>query len=150
MARWTLGSAALLCAAAMLASPGQSQQALSPPPPRTASAPTLPAVIEAKAEEILKASCTRLAAARAMSFDALNTYQRAARNGQPLFYATLNRVMMQRPDKLRVITPGDGVPDEFYYDGKTMMAYVPSEDLVAMSEAPPTIDQMLGAAWEKA
>ena len=24
---------------------------------------------------------------------------------------------------MRVITPGDGTPDEFYYDGKTMRAY---------------------------
>jgi len=57
---------------------------------------------------------------------------------------------MQRPDKLRVITPGDGIPDEFYYDGKAMMAYVPSQDLVAVADAPPTIDQMVDIAWEKA
>jgi hypothetical protein len=32
----------------------------------------------------------------------------------------------------------------------SMMAYVPSEDLVAVTEAPPTIDEMVNAAWEKA
>lgn len=106
--------------------------------------------IEAKAVEILNAACDALAAAKAMSFTAVNTYEKAARNGQPLFYATLNQVTLQRPDKLRVITPGDGTPDEFYYDGKTIIAYVPSQDLVAVADAPPTIDQMVDAAWEKA
>jgi hypothetical protein len=106
--------------------------------------------IEPKAVEILKAYCDTLGRAKAMSFTALNTYEKAARNGQPLYYTTLNQVTLQRPDKLRVITPGDGVPDEFYYDGKTMMAYVPSEDLVAVTEAPPTIDEMVNTTWEKA
>lgn len=31
-----------------------------------------------------------------------------------------------------------------------MMAYVPSEDLVSVTEAPPTIDEMVNTAWEKA
>jgi hypothetical protein len=106
--------------------------------------------IEQKAADILRSACDTLANAKAMSFSALSTYEKAARNGQPLYYAVLNQVTMQRPDKLRVITPGDGIPDEFYYDGKAMMAYVPSEDLVAVTDAPPTIDQMVDAAWEKA
>jgi hypothetical protein len=129
-----LGALAVTQAQAQQASP-----AAAPPPP-----------IEPRAVQILRAACEVLAGAKAMSFDALSTYEKAARNGQPLFYSTLNHVTMQRPDKLRVITPGDGVPDEFYYDGKTIMAYVPSEDLVAIADAPPTIDEMIDAAWEKA
>ena len=57
---------------------------------------------------------------------------------------------MQRPDKLRVITPGDGPPSEFYYDGKTMMAFSPAENLVAVADAPPTIDAALKAAFHVA
>jgi hypothetical protein len=91
-----------------------------------------------------------LAAAKAMSFTATSTYEKAARNGQPLYFTTLNLVTMQRPDRLRVITPGDGIPDEFYYDGKAIMAYVPSEDVVAVAEAPPTIDEMIDFAWHTA
>jgi hypothetical protein len=41
----------------------------------------------------------------------------------PLAYTTKSEVVMQRPDKLRVITLGDGRVSEFYYDGKMMMAY---------------------------
>src|SRR5262249_46646564 len=49
-----------------------------------------------------------------------------------------------------VITPGDGPASEFYYDGKTMMAYSPAENLVAVAEAPPTIDAALSAAYDSA
>jgi hypothetical protein len=124
-------------------------------PPQQAPAPpsgtaTTPPPIEPKALEILKATCKALADAKTMSFTAVNTYEKAALNGQPLYYATRNQVTLQRPDKLRVITPGDGIPDEFYYDGKIMMAYVPSEDLVAVADAPPTIDQLIDVVWDKA
>jgi len=133
---------ALVVISGAIISRANAQQAAPAPAPTPA--------IEPKAMDVLHEACKALSSAKAMSFDALNTYERAARNGQPLFYATLNHVTMQRPDKLRVITPGDGIPDEFYYDGKTIMAYVPSEDFVAVAEAPPTIDQMMDAAWEKA
>jgi hypothetical protein len=113
-------------------------------------APANRPAIEPKAAEVLKAACARLESAKAMSFTAVNTYEKAARNGQPLYYTVLNHVTMQRPDKLRVITPGDGVPDEFYYDGKTMMVYVPSANMVAIADAPPTIDKMVDAAWNTA
>lgn len=106
--------------------------------------------IEPKAIDVLKSACGTLQAAKAMSFTTVNTYEKAARNGQPLYYSVLNQVTMQRPDKLRVNTPGDGVADEFYYDGKTMMVYVPSADMVAMADAPPTIDAMIDTAWETA
>jgi hypothetical protein len=131
---------------------GQQAPTASPPaaPPAATPNPAASPPIEPKAVEVLKASCNTLSSAKALSFTALNTYEKAARNGQPLYYSTLNDVMLHRPNKLRVITPGDGVADEFYYDGKTFMAYVPSEDLVAIADAPPTVDQMLDAAWEKA
>ena len=55
----------------------------------------------------------------------------------PLVYTTKSEVTLQRPDKLRVITPGDGPRSEFYYDGKTMMAFAPAENFVATADAPP-------------
>ena len=57
---------------------------------------------------------------------------------------------MQRPDKLKVVMPGDGPASEFYYDGKAMMAYAPAENLVAVADAPPTIDAALKAAYDTA
>lgn len=112
--------------------------------------PSAPPAVEPRAVDILKAASARLAAAKSLSFTATSTWPAPARNGQPLFYTTESHVTLQRPNHLRVITPGDGRADEFYYDGKTMTAYVPSENLVATAPAPPTIDAMLDAAWDTA
>lgn len=140
----------LMCALVLLLSLGLQACAPAATQPAPASAPAPAAnAIEPKAIAVLEAACARLATAQTMSFTAVNTYQKAARNGQPLFYTTLNRVSMQRPDKLRVITPGDGVGDEFYFDGKIMMAFVPSADLVAIDEAPATIDDLVEKLWQK-
>jgi len=67
-------------------------------------------VLEPKAIELLKASCARLAAAHAMSFTAEVTYESPSRMGFPLAYTTKSDVVMQRPDKLRVITLGVARP----------------------------------------
>jgi hypothetical protein len=133
----------------LLAAAAPAALAQNAPP---AAAPAAPAqsMIESKAAELLKAASAALAGAQDLSFTSTATYERAASNGQPLYYSTVSKVTMQRPDKLRVITLGDQTPDEFYYDGKTMMAYIPSADLVAISDAPPTIDKLLDDVWEKA
>jgi hypothetical protein len=65
-------------------------------------------------------------------------------------YTTRFEVTLQRPDKLRVITSGDGPASEFYYDGKTMVAFAPAENRVAVAEAPRTIDVALKAAYDAA
>src|SRR5271168_5195657 len=109
--------------------------------------PTAPAQaapqLEPKAVEILKATCAKLASARSMSFTALVTYESPSRLGFPLAYGTKSDVLFRRPDGLRVLTPGDGPASDFYYDGKTMMAFAPAENLVAVADAPPTVDEML-------
>jgi len=121
--------------------------------PAKASVQALPApapVLEPKAIEILKTACAKLAAAHSMSFTAVISYENPSRLGPPLIYTVRDDVTLQRPDKLKVITPGDGPASEFYYDGKTMSAFAPAENLVAVASAPPTIDAMLEAAHRDA
>jgi hypothetical protein len=129
---------------------GAPQQASKPAASsKAAAAPAAPA-IEPKAIEILKAASNRLAAAHSMSFTAVVTYESPSTLGPPLAYTTKSEVTMQRPDKLRVLTLGDGPPSDFYYDGKTMTAYAPTENLIAIGPAPPTIDATLKAAYATA
>ena len=89
----------------------------------------------------------RLAAAKTLSFTSLATYESPARTGQPLALHGQGRGDPGTARQARVITLGDGPRSEFYYDGKTVMAYTPGADLVAVAEAPPTIDEMLRAAY---
>jgi hypothetical protein len=151
---------ALLLALALVVFPsasGYAQQTKQLPkaskPARSQSKEALPPVqltIEPKAMDLLKEACSRLAAARSMSFTAVVTYESPSRLGTPLAYTTKSQVVLQRPDKLLVDTTGDGPASEFYYDGKTMTAFAPAENLVAVAEAPPTIDAALKAAFDSA
>jgi hypothetical protein len=129
------------------------QTAKSSKPAKTTakgSPPPVQLTLEPKAMEILKAACDRLAAAKSMSFTAVVTEESPSRLGTPLAYTTKSDIILQRPDKLRVITSADGPASEFYYNGKTMVAFAPAENLVAIAEAPPTIDAALKAAYDSA
>ncbi|ANB76904.1 hypothetical protein AYM40_32670 [Paraburkholderia phytofirmans OLGA172] len=137
-----------------LAAGGHAQQTLRTPkatarPAAKAAAPAFMPGLEPRAIDILKAASARLAAAKTMTFTAVVSYESPSRLGPPLVYSTKSEVTLQRPDKLRVITLGDGPPSEFYYDGKTMTAFAPLENLIAIADAPPTIDAALEAAYNQ-
>jgi hypothetical protein len=119
-------------------------------PKGSLSAPEAAPALESRALDLLKAASSRLAAAHSMTFTAVVTYESPSRLGPPLAYTTKSEVMLQRPDKLRVITSGDGPATEFYYDGKMMMAFEPAANLVAVAGVPPTIDAALKAAYDSA
>ncbi len=124
----------------------------SEPPTKAASQtaePDVEWVLEPKAIDLLKATSNRLAAARSMRFTAVISYEHPSRLGPALVYTTTSDVIVQRPDKLRVVTSADGPPSEFYYDGKSMMAFTPQENMVAIADAPPTIDAALKAAYDQ-
>ena len=144
-----LALGAVLCAGAGAQQSPQSAKATS----KTAAKPAVPNFIpglEPRAIEILKAASARLAAAKTMAFTAVVSYESPSRLGPSLVYSTKSEVTLKRPDKLRVLTLGDGPASEFYYDGKIMMALAPAENLVAVANAPPTIDAALEAAYTSA
>jgi hypothetical protein len=148
--------ALLLTLGVFLAAPGFQDAQRAPQAAKKATPRDRPAVIEArpglepKAIELLKDASNRLAAARSMRFTAVISYENPSLLGPPLVYTTRSEVTLQRPDKLRVITSGDGPASEFYDDGQTMMAFEPAANLVAVAEAPPTIDAALKAAYDAA
>ena len=125
-------------------SPMQAPKASAP------AAPEFKLIIEPRAIDLLKATCARLATAKSMSFTAVLSYEFPSRLGPPLVYTVRNDVTMQRPDKLKIVTPGDGPASDLYYDGKTMVEYSPGPDLAAVAAAPPTIDEAMRAAYENA
>jgi hypothetical protein len=152
--RWTSLLAAGVILATVTAAPAAQPAPTAAKPAAKPAAkkavPVIEAVIEPKAIELLKAASSRLAAARAMKFTAAVSYEAPSRFGPALVYTTQSDVTMQRPDKLKIVTPGDGPASEFYYDGKVMMAFAPAENLVAVADAPPTIDDMLQYAFHSA
>jgi hypothetical protein len=148
-----LGGADL--AAAQTAAPVAAKSS-TPPAAKKKAAPKAqpdapPALeLEPKAIDILKATGSRLALAHTISFTAVETFESLSRQGAPLVYANRSEVTLQRPNKLRVIQTGDGPASEFYYDGKMMMAFAPAENLVAVADAPTTIDDTLETIYHSA
>ncbi len=147
-----LASAVLVVTANAQSKPAAKKKKAKPTAAEASPAPAPEATpsLEPKAIEILKAASSRLAAARTMKFTAVHFYESPSRQGHPLAFTTKSEVTLQRPDKLRVIMPGDGPASEFYYNGKKMMAYAPAENLVAVADAPPTIDATLEQAYHSA
>src|SRR5437899_1150650 len=152
----SIGWVLLLALSVLLATPNaQSKPPTAKKKAKPAAAEASPApeakpALEPKAIEILKAASSRLAAARTLKFTAIEFYESSSRQGHPLSVTTKSEVTLQRPDKLRVIMSADGPASEFYYDGKKMMAYAPAENLVAVADAPPTIDAALEVAHRSA
>lgn len=127
--------------------------AQSPPaakPSAAAAPPQYRPVVEPPAMELLKAMGAHLAAAKAMTFTAVVGYEYPSRLGPPIVYTTRYDVTMQRPDRLRVVMPGDGPASEFMLDGSRMIAFAPAENLAAIADAPPTIDAALLTAFNTA
>lgn len=157
-----LRGAGLLLAAGVFAATGVTAQTPAPAAKSTApaakaakpakkpAAPEFKLVLEPKAMDLLKATSARLAKAKAMSFTATVGYEFPSKLGPPIVYTSRYDVTMQRPDKLKILMPGDGPASEFYYDGKAMMAYAPAEDLVAVAAAPPTVQEALKTAYNTA
>jgi hypothetical protein len=132
----------------VLAAPGVVGTALA-----AAAAPAVapPAIeLEPRALAILKGACDTLAAAKTASFKAVVAEENPSRLGPPLLYSSRYQVVLQRPDKLRILNPGDGPASELYYDGKSMAAFAPRENYIAKTDAPPTIDAALDEAFKKA
>ena len=150
-----IGAAALLAlaaaAGAQTAAPAKpAAQAKAAKPAKKAAGPEYKLELEPRAMDLLKATSAKLAGAKSMSFTAVVGYEYPSKLGPPIVYSTRYDVTMQRPDKLRIVIPGDGPASEFYYDGKTMTAYAPVENLAAIADAPPTIDAALDAAFKNA
>lgn len=143
-ARATALAISLSLAAAVAAAQAPAPTAKPKPAKKTAAAQERPLPApEAKAVDILKASFAKLAGASSMSFTALGAYEVPSLWGPPLIYGRIYEVALQRPDKLAVITVGDGPRSEFYDDGKVMMSFHPAENLVAVAGAPTNIDAAL-------
>jgi hypothetical protein len=147
----SLAAALTLFAAAAFAAEAAPKAAApaEKPAPAAKPEPTAPK-LEPKALAILKAACDKLAAAKTMSFTAVIEEEGPDLNyGLPLEFSRTAQVSVRRPDKLFVKGHGSGPDTNFYYDGKTMVAWLPQENLAATAPAPATLDAMLSEAYDK-
>jgi hypothetical protein len=140
----------LSCTLALLL--GAALPAAAQPAPNKAQAKSaaFKPVLEPRAIELLQAMSQRLAAAKSLSFTAVASYEYPSRLGPPIVYTMRYDVLLQRPNLLKVVVPGDGPASEFTWDGREMVAFAPAENLVAVAAAPPTLEGALKQAFDSA
>jgi hypothetical protein len=115
-----------------------------------AKQPTVPAVKEQHALDLLKRMSDRLAHAKSFTFRSRSTIESPGGTGQLLNFFAKAEVAVERPNKLEAKVRGDAPPFDFYYNGSTMSVYAPVQKLYATTEAPKSIDEMLPFALKKA
>jgi len=111
-----------------------------------AQAPAPP--VDPEAVRILEDAGKRLAAARTLSFTATAVHDVPNADGQSILFVEKSRVEMRRPDKLRVVTQGDGPPSEFLTDGRTMTVFRPSQNTVATAPVAASFDATIRSEVE--
>ena len=149
---------ALLLASALAAPAAAQTAAPAPKAPAAAKQTATKAtkagaftpVLEPRAVELLQAMSQRLAAAKSLAFTATASYEYPSRLGPPIVYTMRYDVALQRPNQLKIVVPGDGPASEFFFDGREMVAFAPAENLVAVADAPPTIEGALKKAFDTA
>ena len=99
--------------------------------------------IDAEALQALKGMTDYLENLQAFSMHTENTYEDVLATGQKIQFHFESSIVAQRPNKLRV-KRADGMAKQlFVYDGAKFSIYDPAQDLVAVIDAPATIDDFL-------
>ena len=85
-----------------------------------------------------------MARAPAMSVTMRSSYDAIQADGQRIEFGERRRILMQRPDKLRVdVERSDGERGTVVFDGRWITAFKPAENVYARVEKPGTLDQAL-------
>jgi len=97
-----------------------------------------------RALKLLKDMSDTLAGARTLKFKTRSLVPLASPTGQYISLFATARLLMQRPDRLFVESRGDLVPNDLYYNGKTVTAIGPARKFYAQEDASgSTLDALL-------
>jgi len=133
LARPTAVLAALIVAVAV----GQARAADPTPAPEVSAR-------DQAARALLLGMADFMARAPAMSVTMRSDYDAIQADGQRIQFGERRRILMQRPDKLRVdVERSDGERGMVVFDGRWITAFKPAENVFARVEKPGTLDQAL-------
>lgn len=99
--------------------------------------------IDADALQALKGMTDYLEGLQAFSMHTENIYEDVLATGQKIQFHFESSIVAQRPDKLRVERIDGMAKQLFVYDGAKFSIYDPAQDIVAVIDAPSTIDDFL-------
>jgi hypothetical protein len=104
--------------------------------------------VDPAATQILKRMTDYLGSLKQFSVHTQNTIEDVLDSGQRIDLEVSASVVLSRPNKLRAERKADPINQVFYYNGKTLTLYNPSDKVYATESAPDTIEGMLDFARE--
>jgi hypothetical protein len=105
--------------------------------------------VDPAATMILKRMTDYLGSLKQFSVHTQNDVEDMLDSGHRVDYEVSASVVISRPNKLRAERKGDLTDQVFYYNGKTLTLYNPSDKVYATDPAPGTIQDTLTYAREK-
>jgi hypothetical protein len=115
--------------------------------PTGAAEPAKPSVSAEARDLVERMGKTLLAQQFSFTARTLRVYRDA--NNQPLHIVHVIKVVVRRPDRLRVDVNGDDGETQLFYDGKTTFLYGPQAKKYASAAAPDNIEAMLHAMQKR-
>ncbi len=104
--------------------------------------------VDPAATKILKRMTDYVGSLKQFSVRTQNTLEDLLDSGHRVDFDVSANVIVSRPNKLRAERKGDVISQVFYYDGKTLTLYNPSDKVYATEPAPGTIEGTLDFARE--
>jgi hypothetical protein len=105
---------------------------------------------EQRALDLVKRMSDTLAAAGAFTYRSSSAIELRAKTGQFVTLFADSEVALQRPNKLQVRVTGEVPNFQLYYDGRSVTAYSPKDNVYSTASAPAKIDEMLELVHQKA
>jgi hypothetical protein len=102
--------------------------------------------VDPEAVKILRRMTDYLGSLKQFSVRTQNTLEDLLDSGHRVDFDVSASVIVSRPNKLRAERKGDLIDQIFYYDGKTLTLYNPSDKVYATEPAPGTIEETLNFA----
>ena len=99
--------------------------------------------VDPAATQILQRMTEYLGSLQQFSVHTQNTLEDELDSGHRIDYDISAKVIISRPNKLHAERRGDLTDQVFYYDGKTLTLYNPTDKVYATEPAPGTIEEVL-------
>ena len=96
--------------------------------------------VDPAATKILQRMTDYLGSLKQFSVHTQNTLEDLLASGHRVDFDVSANVIVSRPNKLHAERKGDLIDQTFYYDGKTLTLYNPSDKVYATEPAPGTIE----------
>ena len=104
--------------------------------------------VDPTATQILQRMTDYLGGLKQFSVHTQNTLEDVLDSGHRVDFDVSAKVIVSRPNKLHAARKGELIDQDFYYNGKTLTLYNPSDKVYATEPAPGTIEEMLDFARE--